>query len=320
MTGLLPVMAREPTLQGGLRYGTAASAEERAIAYLATEVPAWHAENHCYSCHNNGDGARALYVARVLSYPVPVKALSDTSGWLSRPQSWDDNRGDPRFSDKKLARIQFAASLVEALEAGAVEDNSALFRAAELLLTHQEEDGSWQVDSGAPVGSPITYGTFLATYLARRALETARPSRFGEAIARADRWLIETPVKVTLDAAAVALALRGSQLPEALAKRHRCLELILHFQARDGGWGPYRNSPSETFDTAVALLALCAFADEPRLVPVIERARIYLLNAQLPTGGWPETTRPPDGVSYAQHISTTGWATLALLRSKTVTQ
>ena len=178
MTGLLPVMAREPTLQGGLHYGTAASAEERAIAYLATEVPAWHAENHCYSCHNNGDGARALYVARVLSYPVPVKALSDTSGWLSRPQSWDDNRGDPRFSDKKLARIQFAASLVEALEAGAVEDNSALFRAAELLLTHQEEDGSWQVDSGAPVGSPITYGTFLATYLARRALETARPLTF----------------------------------------------------------------------------------------------------------------------------------------------
>jgi len=58
------------------------SAETRAIAYLATEVPAWSKENHCFSCHNNGDGARALYTARQLSYPVPEQALTDTTEWL----------------------------------------------------------------------------------------------------------------------------------------------------------------------------------------------------------------------------------------------
>ncbi|MFN0122677.1 MAG: hypothetical protein ACKV2V_19440, partial [Blastocatellia bacterium] len=38
-------------------------AASRAVAFLAREVPAWPARNSCFSCHNNGDAARALYVA-----------------------------------------------------------------------------------------------------------------------------------------------------------------------------------------------------------------------------------------------------------------
>ncbi len=34
------------------------SPEARAVAFLAREVPRWSRENHCYSCHNNGDAAR----------------------------------------------------------------------------------------------------------------------------------------------------------------------------------------------------------------------------------------------------------------------
>ena len=41
----------------------AQSPEDRAIAYLEDEVSAWSRSNGCYSCHNNGDGARALYEA-----------------------------------------------------------------------------------------------------------------------------------------------------------------------------------------------------------------------------------------------------------------
>src|SRR4051794_38197216 len=40
-----------------------ATPEARAIHYLAREVPAWNREHHCFSCHNNGDAARALYAA-----------------------------------------------------------------------------------------------------------------------------------------------------------------------------------------------------------------------------------------------------------------
>ncbi len=88
------------------------SAEIQAIAYLANEVSLWSKENHCFSCHNNGDGARALYTARRLSYVIPEQSLAETTQWLARPLEWDNNRGEPGFSDKQLARIQFAASLV----------------------------------------------------------------------------------------------------------------------------------------------------------------------------------------------------------------
>src|SRR5437588_9299128 len=92
---------------GGSNSKAPASAESRALTYLAREVPRWARENKCYSCHNNGDAARALYTAVRLGYTVPARALEDTSRWLLRPQQWDHNGGDSPFSDKKLARIQF---------------------------------------------------------------------------------------------------------------------------------------------------------------------------------------------------------------------
>ena len=295
--------------------GTGLSPETRAIAYLANEVPLWSRENHCFSCHNNGDGARVLYTAQRLSYDVPGPSLTETTQWLARPLEWDDNRGEPGFSDKRLARIQFAASLVEAFEAGLIEDRKILVQAAESLLPYQREDGSWQVDAEAVVGSPVTYGTALATYMARKTLEKADPSRFVTAIARADDWLLETLVKSTLDAAAVLMALEDRSHQKAEAKVRECLELILGGQASDGGWGPYRLSPSEPFDTAVVVLALLSVRDRPQVEELIAQGRNFLLQTQLPAGGWPETTRPPGAQSYAQHISTSSWATLALLLS-----
>src|SRR5947199_9648915 len=96
--------------------------EARAIAYLAREVPRWSAENHCFSCHNNGDAARALYAAARLGRPVPREALADTTRWLSKPEAWDDNGGQGPFSDKVLARAEFASALAAAVAAGRVLD------------------------------------------------------------------------------------------------------------------------------------------------------------------------------------------------------
>ena len=42
--------------------------EARAVAYLAAEVPRWRREHPCYSCHNNGDAARALIAASSRGY------------------------------------------------------------------------------------------------------------------------------------------------------------------------------------------------------------------------------------------------------------
>src|SRR5262245_12243845 len=90
-------------------------AAERAIKYLSRVVPAWSRDNHCFSCHNNGDGARALYVARGLSFTVPDVALGDTTEWLRKPDGWDKDKGKAGFSDERLARIEFGNSLVAAV-------------------------------------------------------------------------------------------------------------------------------------------------------------------------------------------------------------
>ncbi len=277
-------------LAGALVAAAAPAQEQRAVDYLAREAPRWSRENGCFSCHNNGDAARALYAAAARGYRLEKDALEDTARWLAAPGEWAGKGANPGFSDQKLANIQFAAALAES---GA---GPALKQAAQLLIADQDPDGSWHVDSEVAVGSPVTYGPALSTYLARRAL---RKAGFAEPAARATRWLLASKPHSILDAAALLLA---------EPSRRDCLDMILHAQSSDGGWGPRAMSPSEPFDTAVVLLAL-----NEHEAAAIARGRAFLLATQLPAGGWRETTRPPGAQSYAQHISTSAWATLALV-------
>ena len=287
--------------------------EQRAVDYLVQEVPRWSRENHCFSCHNNGDAARALFAARQAGYRVPDAALADTTGWLLQPDRWDEVRGNPAASDKKLARIQFAAALAEAWRAGVTRDHTVILRAAEPLLKLQEADGSWLgawvVDTGGLPGAPATYGAALATYLARRTLETAGAYRFRAAISRANRWFAATQPANLLDAAAMLLA-----MPRSEEVRSKCLPMLLASQTSDGGWGPQPHVPAEAFDTAVVILALRAAGDGViGYTGPIARARAFLIGSQEASGGWPETTRPSGGTSYAERISTAAWVVLALL-------
>jgi squalene cyclase len=285
--------------------------EERALAYLAREVPRWARENRCYSCHNNGDAARALYTAMPLSYRIPEEALKDTTHWLARPRQWEKNGGKAGVSDKGLARIQFAAALVAAFDARQLDNRQALREAAELIARDQRPDGSWQLEGEAALGSPATYGSCLATYQARRVLQRADAKRFQPALGKADDWLRQVRVKSVLDAAAVILATRAND-DRAVAQRKHCLALIRKGESADGGWGPYVTSAPESFDTAVVLLAIAEDGDE-QTKQLLHRGRAFLVAKQQEDGSWPETTRPAGAESYAQRLSTTGWATLALL-------
>lgn len=293
-----------------------ASPETRAIAYLSEHVPGWYNENGCFSCHNNGDAARALFLARRLGFEVPDSALADTVEWLRRPAGWDENKGDPGFSDKKLARIEFAASLVEAVDAGVLDDSEAIVQAAELLVMEQESDGSWQVDIESGIATPATYGPVLGTTMARRTLERAGRPQFADPIRRAGDWLLGVNVSAVMDTAAVILALNSSTEDRVRTRVRELLGVIQNAQNSNGGWGPYANAPSEAFDTAIALLALVPFREEAGMSDRIRRGRAFLESIQLSDGGWIETTRPSGAVSYAQHISTSGWATLALLSTR----
>jgi hypothetical protein len=290
--------------------------EGRALAYLAVEVPRWSRANHCYSCHNNGDAARALYAARAQARPVPADALADTTRWLARPDFWNDNGGDGPFSDKRLARVQFTFALAAAVDSGALANRAPLLLAAERLTADQAADGSWPIEDGDALGSPAAYGRPLATLAARDALRAADAHRFRDPITRAERWLTARPVTNVLDASLALLTVENRTDPASTRLRLLALDRLRASSSPDGGWGPYAHSPPEPFDTALALLALSRLAPTAETLALTRLGRSFLISAQSPDGGWPATTRPAGASSYAQRISTSGWATLALLATE----
>jgi hypothetical protein len=293
------------------------SPEDRALAYLAREVPRWSAEHKCYSCHNNGDGARALYTAARFGKQVPQAALADTNRWLARPDGWDHNGGEGPLNDRKLARLQFTASLAAAVEAGLIKEREPLAKAAAAVAYAQEKDGSWLVVEDGTLGGATTHGNTLASALARRSLLRADAQRYAKAVERADAWFRKLEVKSVLDAAAVLLALGSAGDAAARAQRRRCLDLVRKGESKDGGWGPYVSSASEVFDTALVVLALASQPETEEITAMTRRGRAYLIRSQQPDGSWEETTRPGGRESYSQRLSTTGWATLALLATAT---
>ncbi len=212
-------------------------AETRVIGFLIREVPAWSKENNCFSCHNNGDAARALYAATRNGYRIPDKILADTTAWVREPGKWYENKGDPGFSDKRLADIQFAAALLAAYETGHIKDRRPLEQAALKLIADQDADGSWKVDSGNILGSPATYGTHLATYMALKTLKKAGLSNSANAVRRAERWLSQASPSNVLAASVLLLAATdGSEFdPAGVDKksqsRHRRIpQLLVYFK------------------------------------------------------------------------------------------
>jgi hypothetical protein len=293
----------------------AVSPEAKAVAFLSREVPAWPANNGCFSCHNNGDGARALYQALRLGYSVPAEALKTTTAWLNRPAQWEQDLGDAEFKDARLARIQFAATLAEAARAKQITDRRAMAEAAALLAKDQAQDGGWPLVTGGAVGTPATYGPILATRLAHGTLLAADANTHRAELAKSHRWLEQASFATVLDAAAIAWALAQVDSPAAIKQRERAIDLLQRAESSGGGWGPYLVAPPEAFDTAVVLLALDACARDD-LAPLIGRGRAWLISRQQADGSWPASTRPAGVDSYAQHISTTAWALQALLATR----
>ncbi len=289
------------------------------MAYLTAEVPRWRREHPCYSCHNNGDATRALLAAAAQGHQVGT-ALDDTIAWLAAPERWEANGTRGGSEDLPLARIQFASALGAMADAGRT-DAQALDRAAALVASHQGADGSWVLNPSQTIGGATFYGRALATAMARRALARSTTPAARAAVGRADAWLRTFTPATVLDASSALLGLGQSRNGEARVARARAFGLLKEAQGTDGGWGPYVTSQSEPFDSALGVLALAelgpehavpAFTDAERR-DAVRRGRQYLLTAQLEDGSWVETTRPPGGESYAQRISTTAWALLALL-------
>ena len=287
----------------------------RAVAYLERAALEWPRTNGCFSCHNNGDAARALFAARRESHDISATSWKATAEWLRTPEEWTRQKGADDYADPDLARVQFASALLGATEAGLVDDRGALARAAELLIEQQQEDGSWNGGSRNPVGSPTAWSRHLATHLAHAFLAAATPDAHSGAVRRADAWLAGKEPRNVHDAAIRLLGGAKEDDPHVA----RALEILRAGRHDGGGWGPFTNAAPEVFDTALVVLALGRYeatAARDEIAAWIRGGRKYLVAAQEPDGGWLETTRPPGAESYAQRVSTSAWAVLALLAAE----
>lgn len=298
----------------------ASDGTRRAVDFLIREVPAWPQQNNCFSCHNNGDGFRALTVARERGWTVPDDALSATRKWLLHPERWETSGGNPDYGDRQLINVQFSAALATLAAATEADQNQpvadALAAIAPKIVELQSPDGSWAFEAEGSIGSPIGYGRPLMTFVSQSVLRRAGREKYAAEIGRAGAWLRRAEPKSVLDSAAVLWGLARDDTPEAAASIARRLETIRQGQSKRGGWGPYLTSPPEPFDTAIVLLALHALPASDENQKMIAAGRQYLFDTQLPAGGWPATTRPAGMESYPQMISTCAWATLALVMTE----
>jgi hypothetical protein len=307
---------------------------ERAIHYLTDQTAQWAAETTCYACHHHGDGARALMMALERGWPVPPQALLASRPWLSAPRRWDEEGRQGEFFDPTLSAIQFGSAMLVARQVYAGDWDAAIQAAAAQAAQRQQADGSWQIDAPGTLGSPITYGPFLATARGRE-LMIAAGSRYDAQRQRAERWLARQVPRSVMDAAVLLMIEQRGFLDRETEQLETCLALINRGQQASGGWGPYVVAQPEAFDTALVLLGLERLrtanrdAEEPQRVEgasalsrpalpdsiakSIATGRRYLVATQREDGSWPPTTRPAGALSHAQRVSTTAWALLSLL-------
>jgi hypothetical protein len=298
----------------------ASSPESRAVALLARQVAGFKATQGCASCHHTGDASRALFMAAGRGHDVG-DALADTRAFLHGPATWSSNKS--HGDDDVLMRLQFAAALAAAGE-NDTNPSPALVEAAKAILADQMPDGSWAPDASDPPNSPLTWGTAVATWMARSTLIASGREPDDFAVAQTDRWLRTVEVETVPDAAGVVLGLGVTSDVMADKQRAKYLNLLRFAQRESGGWGPTPNAEySNAFDTALVLLALQQLEADPRLArstyrveelrAAIAKGRAFLVDLQRADGSWPETMRGSAANSEAQRLSTTAWALMALL-------
>jgi hypothetical protein len=298
-----------------------ASPESKAVAFLAREVSATQTADGCASCHHNGDAARALFMAGARGHDTG-EAVKGTLAFLDAPAGWNTNKTHHGEADLPLARLQFAGALAAAGEKD-LNPSPALVEAAKMLIADQKPDGSWAPVEGSGLGTPITYGSTVATWMARTTLIASGRQPDDFAVAQTDRWLRTVEITNVFEAAGVLLGLGVTSDVMADKQRAACLGTIRRAQQDSGGWGPDADSPATVFDTSLVMLSLHQLESDPRLArstyrveelrEALAKGRAYLAAQQQPDGSWPETVRPGAKPHAALRLSTTAWALVALL-------
>lgn len=289
-------------------------AEKNAIVYLEKEALSWKTENACFSCHNNGDATRVLLENSESPRLFKNSRWNESIRWLGTPEKWKKASSTEVDLSPALAIIQFGNAMLAAQQIGLLPLNDSRHRSAAMLtIETQHVDGYWEIEAPGHLGSPGTYGNPLGTAMALKILKNSTVSKAESAIQKSMDWITQMSLRSTIDLAAGIQILKNSDKSEHLALVTKWSQKLIQQQNDNGSWGPFASRFGEAFDTAVAIQTLAPFlSTHPDFHRPLNRGRTFLVNTQEPAGGWTETTRPPGGSSYAQHISTSAWALSAL--------
>ena len=218
--------------------------------------------------------ARALIVANAKGHDAGA-ALDPVIAYLKQPAKWPN-------ADR--IALGFALAAAERHGKAASTDLEA---AAKLITADQQPDGSYG-------------GSLFDTWRARATLVASGIQPDEVWVILIDRWVRGVTVESVTDAALTLLALdlAGDVMAENL--RRTALGVVRS-----------KHTPSQTFETALVVLALTMLDAEPRMArssyrpeelkAAIAAGKAALVKQQRADGGWPGTVRD------------SAWALMALL-------
>ncbi|MEP6754155.1 MAG: prenyltransferase/squalene oxidase repeat-containing protein [Chthonomonadales bacterium] len=263
-------------------------AVNRAIPLIQKSLAEYPHHASCFSCHHQGMGLFALRQAGDKGYSVDRKLIAEVMEHTAK-----DLRTDIALYQKGQGQpggVTRAGYAMLALDcAGAKRDETTL-AVTGFLLGKDKDQAFWRSSSNRP---PSEVSAFTDTFLAIRAMKAFGDSGQRDASAarteKAQKWLIEAPVKETEDRVFQLWALKESgatrEVIEASAKA------LLADQRPDGGWAQLPAMESDAYATGSALSVLLLTGSVKRNDPAVGRAVQWLLKGQLTDGSWHVVSR-----------------------------
>jgi len=305
---------------------TAADIKKAVAKSLSILQPSGHlfiqrSRNHCVSCHNNI--LTGMLEEKMMQKGIPV-VDSFRAERIMTTNLGIRVVGNINNPDDFIGSKFWPAYMLMGLYADKEQPNPSTDIAVDYLLGQQHPDGSFQAQSGRP---PHETGPAHAVAISIRGIQLyaspAKKALVDRAITRARQWLINYQSNTQQDLVFQLLGLHWAGATEK--EKEKFAARLKAIQNADGSWSQLSSMTGDAYATGEALYALgetnFAKPDDPN----VQKAIVWLLQRQDPSGAWIVESRaypiqpffnsdfPPYDENQFISAAATNWAGLALL-------